>query len=163
MSEVKFRGLDLMTGEWVYGKLLNSNFSSFIVMMVNTIGGDVISSLVYHQVNQESIGQFTGLHDKAGMEIFEGDVVKYSFKDGDSVNTRVMEVFNDGLAFKLREIYRDYWLEMVDGVLLLKHGHLNKYYGELQQMMKTMSGIYSYEVIGNVQEHPELLEESHES
>lgn len=157
MREIKVRGYSTeklcADSQWVEG---------FGVMDVKYTNGEVeyyiMSNGGKFEVFEKSIGQYTGLRDINGDEIFEGHIVKYSFKDGDSVNTRVMEVFNDGLVFRLREIYRDYWLETVEGIMSLKHGHLIKYRGEIQQMFKSFSGIYFYEVIGNVFEHPHLLE-----
>ncbi|BDH62131.1 hypothetical protein MTP04_22610 [Lysinibacillus sp. PLM2] len=103
--------------------------------------------------------QWTGLLDRHGREIYEGDIVKYSFKDGEDINTRVLEIFNDGVNFKMKELHRDYWLEKIDGVLKIKHGHLTKYRGETN-LLCDVSGlvIYWYEVIGNIYKHPHLLE-----
>ena len=130
MRGIKFRGRRLDTGEWVYGKLLNSNFSSFIVIMVNTIGGNVISSIAYHEISQESTGQYTGLKDKNGVEIFEGDVVKEKFEDEYDIGN---VIFKDGA----------FWVEFKpDEELLLG------------------CDSEETEIIGNIYEHPELLGDS---
>lgn len=105
--------------------------------------------------------QYTGLKDKNGKEIYEGDIINYSFTDCGEVNTRVLEVYNDGINFKTREIYRDYWLEKVGGILSIVHGQLNAHKGKTQYLTDiSCSSIYSYEVISNIYENPELLEET---
>lgn len=101
--------------------------------------------------------QYTNVKDIKGVEVCSGDIVKYSFKDGNSTNTRIMEVFHDGISFKLKEICRNFWLENVNGTLVLKHGSIDKYRGDTQLMMKPSSVIYFYEVIGNIYENPRLL------
>lgn len=133
MREIKFRGRRVDTGEWVYGKLLNSNFSSFIVMMVNTIGGNVISSLVYHEVDQESIGQYTGLKDKKGVEIYERDVVDTTYNG---------EAFIGVVVYDMSE-------------LDFKATNGKENYGSNFQYLLCCEEV---EVIGNIYENPELLE-----
>lgn len=64
MREIKFRGKRIDNGEWVYGDLSQTKHKKFI-------DNDYDRARVF----PETVGQYTGLRDKNGREIYEGDIV----------------------------------------------------------------------------------------
>lgn len=75
MRTIKFRGKSLESGLWYYGYYICHDFmnSHFIIE-------DDINIRV--QVDPDTVGQFAGLLDKNGVEIYENDVVAITFWDG---------------------------------------------------------------------------------
>ncbi|MCD2223218.1 YopX family protein [Listeria cossartiae] len=86
--------------------------------------------------------QYTGLKDKSGKKIFEGDIVAFSEDDFHVFNSQVEYFSEDGYpAFDIK-VPSTYYFD-------------SNVFSEV-----SMTGLYEIEVIGNIHENPELLEET---
>ena len=70
MKEIKFRGKRLDNGEWIEGDLLRMLGHWFIFPDPAPEGIDK------YAVDPATVGQYTGLHDRKGIAIYEGDVIR---------------------------------------------------------------------------------------
>lgn len=136
--EIKFRGYNDKK-QWLYGDLLRVHGIPYIInSSINPfclISPDVIDDI---RVDPNTIGQFTGLHDCEGKEIYEGDIIS----DGE---------FSHIVSYSLNDA------RFV--VILIEH-----FTDEIERVMN-MSCVYQEwlteydkKVIGNIHNNPELIE-----
>lgn len=88
MRTIKFRGRD-SNGNWHYGDLEHSPIDKFCRIHEYWDNGLYKSQ---YDVNPATVGQFTGLTDADGKDIYEGDIVRYQRN-----NKTYQVVFKDGI------------------------------------------------------------------
>lgn len=74
MREIKFRGKSKKDGKWLYGDLLRNVDGDFAV--VQPFGIHLNNYCEPYEVDPDTIGQFTGLKDRDGTDVWEGDLLR---------------------------------------------------------------------------------------
>ena len=148
MREILFRGKRSDNGEWIEGMLLKCTMAAGTAYLIfaDSFATDLLGNvhaLDHAMVDPETVGQFTGLLDKNGRKIFEGDILNFSIM-GDDGYFVVVSMENaawgfypahPGLVHEDDQKWRSFWDPEYDDV---------------------WKQIY-FTVIGNIYDNPELL------
>ena len=142
--EIKFRAKRLDNGEWAYGSgvvfcddfcFLDKNDECYIEELYTFRGNTHFIKLACIQCDDKTIGQYTGLKDKSGKEIYEGDIIGCH-----NPNIKHLIFFNEKQGRFMAALNGDIENYFI-GVCGLDDSRWNA----------------SKEVIGNIHDNPELL------
>lgn len=140
MRTIKFRGKRLDNGEWVYGHYSDFNFNPDGLAKMKYYIGVPIGGFEY-EVVPNTIGQYTGLKDKNGKEIYEDDIIECIGSDNKPIRHLVRYNDEKGGYSQLLFMGNGLTCELYDGGLISQN-----YICEM--------GKY---IIGNIHDNPELL------
>ena len=129
--EISFRGKSKRTGEWFFGNLFDKD----------TKGRTHIGTTVRRcfDIDPETVGQFTGMTDKNGTKIFEGDILKFNtFRTKNTGGRKDIVRFEDCGFYPMNDLF------YIDGEC-----------GDSIELDK--DGNYMFEIIGNIYDNKELL------
>lgn len=126
MRDIEFRGKRTDNGEWVYGNLVRGCDEQYAYIVEF---GNKELCRNYVDIDPETVGQYTGLKDKNGAKIFEGDIVE-RFWFGEMCIYQID--YDNGLASFIGRAGMKYTTFDYDSA--------------------------EFEVVGNIHDNPELLE-----
>ena len=159
MREILFRGKRTDCDAWVEGDLLQIKYYNKPIIECKIMPQTPVSSA--YPVLPETVGQYTGLTDKNGKRIFEGDIVRYNtYDDFDCQSVAKFGEYNqDGSAGEYSASKCIGFYVDVDNFTcpdLCEYGS-NCFSNYLKQQNILEVAQYC-EIIGNIHDNPELLE-----
>lgn len=142
MRTIKFRGKRLDDNRWIYGDLMrHQDGDTFIGDNTHYWTDDGYHNNEYEEVRaveDDTVGQYTGIKDATGREIYEDDIVRLSFNKSPYLNCEAYVAYDQG-----EWVCKSLLLKYVPSQCLLFFGY--------------KAGLYKIEVIGNIHDNPELM------
>ena len=151
MRETKFRAWDKENKKWLDGAdfLISSNGTVLLYdLQFGSKYGNLTGKWREDEDDRIEIVRFTGLKDKNGKEIYEGDVVRYNYQLKSKIFPSI-DLFGE-VVFDIRTFDTGYAMSRHVGFILRGVDHGEYWYTDIP-------GIEDVEVIGNIYENPELL------
>lgn len=151
MREYLYRGKRTSNGEWVEGNLIKSKHNCYIITAEDIYYAVVSSnghgSVDLNIVANDTIGEYTGLCDKNGKKIFEGDIVlTQAYRDKPHSSKFKEKRFVGVVDYIIPKYEPLKWIVRIDNEEHYKY------------CCGSWSEFYDCEVIGNIHDNPELLE-----
>ena len=163
MREIKFRAKRIDKDEFAYGDHLtgmgNKKGKHYILHLLSHYPSDC-HSLDGYEVITDTIGQYTGLKDKNGKEIYEGDVLHIKLYENDGYRIFWSDVSFPN-CFTLDECKGELLRKgnelvcFTDGCMCVGDMFISALFGD----MRCSVPIFEFEVIGNIHDNPELIKE----
>ncbi len=143
--EILFRGKSIGIGVWLYGHLFNYGLTapSNVPCISVCVPKSWKEACILYAVSPDTIGQYTGLTDKNGVKIFEGDVVH--LKGDGYAGAKIGKDYYRVVTFH----EGSFCLSIEDGVHYPLHTPIYEH--------SDSHNIVNWDVIGNVTDNPELI------
>lgn len=145
MREILFRGKCCTTGEWVEGFLGIEVPDDYVIQQFSFDEYFASECIDQYSVKLETVGQYTGLTDKNGTRVFEGDIlhVEQCGETGSRISPVYFGEYIDADSVFDNYCCIGFYVKTSDGCCTI---------GAL------LSEEFECEVIGNIHDNPELLE-----